>query len=132
MSPLLFTLDNERFSGVTIDVSTEQLAQQIQSVVFELHNFSFELLVTGSGHTSNEINDCRLEFIENWKGQSPKLRNAMGLVEVEFRRLLGSGAEPVSGRRALAPPALSDEYCLYESVAFPNVPDWPIYRTLEC
>lgn len=78
---------------------SEALAQQIQTVVFALHGFPFDLsVVTGPGHTPEEITQCRLKFIADWKEQSPNLRQAMTLVEAEFRRLLGSDMETFSGR----------------------------------
>lgn len=78
---------------------SEVLAQQIQTVVFDLQSFPFDILVaTSPGHTPEEVTQCRLKFIADWKEQSPKLRKAMSLVEAEFRKLLGSDIETFSGR----------------------------------
>jgi hypothetical protein len=77
---------------------SKQLAQEIQSVVFELQSLPFDLsMVTGSGHKPEEIDQCRLKFIEDWKKQSSQLLDATCSVETEFRRLLASDGEAVSG-----------------------------------
>ena len=76
---------------------SKALAQQIQTVVFALQNFPFDLaIVSYSGHKPEEVTQSRMSFLAEWKEQSPKLREAMGSVEDEFRRLLASDVDTFS------------------------------------